>query len=177
MPKVKKFNYLEGDSSLRRKNMETIQELLEMAIRAEIDSENIYSDLSKMVKNYLLKEKLEFLAKEENGHKKMLEHIFSMKYPNKEPEIPDSTKVPLPHIVIKEKEPLSDIFTQAMDAEEKTSKFYTDLSKRMKGEESNILSYMSNVEMSHYYLLKSERELLLNFENYDQYSEMMHIGP
>ncbi len=157
--------------------MASLKELLEMALRSEIDSMNTYKKASENVKNALLKEKFEFLSKEEEKHRQLIENIIKMKFPGEKINIPESTEVPLPRVTVTEKDPISKLITQAMDAELASSKFYEDLSKRFDDEKKAIMLYLSSVEMSHYYFLKSERELILQFENYDQYFEMMHIGP
>ncbi len=158
--------------------MSEIEEMLEMAIRAEIDSEKIYLQVSQMAKNKLLKEKLEFLAKEESKHKELLENIFHIKFQDRELEIPPSTKVPLPQIEIHKNEPLYDILTQAMDAEEKTAIFYQDLAKKLKdGEAASLMQYLSSVEKSHYYLLESEKELLMQMEKYSGNYKYYSLNP
>ncbi len=157
--------------------MASLKELLEMALRSEIDSMNIYKKASENVKSAILKEKFSFLSKEEEKHRVLIENIIRMKYPGEEINIPESTEVPLPRVTVTEKDPISKLLTQAMDAELASSKFYEEISKKFDDDKGTLMLYLSSVEMSHYYFLKSERELILNFENYDQYFEMMHIGP
>jgi len=157
--------------------MTDLKTLLEMALRAEIDSRDIYQKASTMTKNALLKEKFNFLSGEEAKHRVLIENIIKMKFPNEEIEIPESTEVPLPKITISEKDPISKLLTQAMDAEKETSKFYANIAKQLDEENASLMQYLSSIEMSHYYFLQAERDLILKFENYDQYFEMMHVGP
>lgn len=157
--------------------MTNLKKLLEMALRSEIDARDIYENAAKTVKNSLLKEKFNFLSNEEAKHKIMIENIIKMKFPNEKIEIPNSTEVPLPKISIKEGSPISELLTQAMKSEMETSKFYEEISKQLDDENASLMKYLSAIEMSHYYFLQAERDLALKFENYDQYFEMMHIGP
>lgn len=43
--------------------------------------------------------------------------------------------------------------------------------------EKAMARYLSSMEESHYYLLKSELEIAYNFELYDEVHDMMHVGP
>ena len=51
----------------------SVQELLGLAIRSEIDSNAAYSSMAQRVSNPLLKEKFNMLAYEENKHRDVLE--------------------------------------------------------------------------------------------------------
>ncbi|MGC8584550.1 MAG: ferritin family protein [Thermoplasmata archaeon] len=157
--------------------MDELKRLLEMALRSEIDSRDIYKKSADSTKNALLKEKFEFLSGEEEKHRKMIENIIRMKYPDEDINVPESTEVPLPRVTVTEKDPISKLLSQAMDAEMAASKFYENLSTKFDDEKSYLMRYLSSVEMSHYYLLQAEREIILRFEDYDQYFEMMHVGP
>ncbi|MEM0098688.1 MAG: ferritin family protein [Thermoplasmata archaeon] len=157
--------------------MANLKELLEMALRAEIDSNNIYNEYSERVKNSILKEKFKFLANEESKHKVLIENIIKMKFPGEEITVPESTEVPLPVIKISENDPISKLLIQAMNVEKETSKFYENIAKNLDYETGALMRYLSAVEMSHYYFLEAEKELALKFEDYDQYFEMMHVGP
>ncbi|MCG1666737.1 MAG: ferritin family protein [Thermoplasmata archaeon] len=157
--------------------MANLKELLEMALRAEIDSNNIYNEYSERVKNSILKEKFKFLANEESKHKVLIENIIKMKFPGEEITVPESTEVPLPVIKISENDPISKLLIQAMNVEKETSKFYENIAKNLDYETGALMRYLSAVEMSHYYFLEAEKELALRFEDYDQYFEMMHVGP
>ncbi|MEM4121324.1 MAG: ferritin family protein [Thermoplasmata archaeon] len=157
--------------------MANLKELLEMALRAEIDSNNIYNEYSERVKNSILKEKFKFLANEESKHKVLIENIIKMKFPGEEITVPESTEVPLPVIKISENDPISKLLIQAMNVEKETSKFYENIAKNLDYETGALMRYLSAVEMSHYYFLEAEKEIALKFEDYDQYFEMMHVGP
>lgn len=158
--------------------MPQLEEILEIAIKAEIDAARTYKKLAESVDTFLLKDKFHFLEKEEEGHRRLLEKIFESKFPGKEIVLPDKSQVPFPEVKIEEGTPLSSILSQAMEAEKAATEFYKEMEKEMEEErEKSMVSYLSSMEESHYYLLKSEREIAYNFELYDEVHEMMHVGP
>ena len=158
-------------------NFMDLRELLEVAIKSEIDAAENYHKMAEMTNVFLLKDKFNFLENEEKGHRKLLERIYKKKFPDKEIRIPEKG-VPFPEFTIDDKMQLSEIIKKAMEAEEWASKFYKDMEGKMEGEEEKAMArYLAAMEESHYYLLKSELEIAYNFELYDQVHEMMHVGP
>ncbi|KAA0003088.1 MAG: Rubrerythrin [Thermoplasmata archaeon] len=155
-----------------------LKEILEIAIKAEIDAADVYKKLAESVDIFLLKDKFHFLENEEKGHRRLLEKIFENKFPGKEIILPDKSQVPLPEVKIEEGTPLSSIISRAMEAERVAAEFYKEMEKEMGEEKEKVIArYLSSMEESHYYLLKSEREIAYNFELYDEVHEMMHVGP
>ncbi|MFB0564289.1 MAG: ferritin family protein, partial [Candidatus Aminicenantaceae bacterium] len=69
-------------------------EVLAVAIRSEIQAAETYSKISREVKNEILRMKLKFLISEEEKHHKMLERLFSQRFPNEKLEIPDKSFLP-----------------------------------------------------------------------------------
>ena len=57
------------------------KELLAMAIKAEIEANKTYSEIASTLTNPLLQEKFQWLAKEENKHKEILEKLFGILNP------------------------------------------------------------------------------------------------
>jgi rubrerythrin len=155
----------------------SLNELLGMAIKSEIESHDIYMQLAEKVENFILKEKLKFLALEEAKHRELLETIFKLRFPDTELRLPSATMVPVPKFTPKEGAPLSTVLSKAMEAEEEAQKFYSDLIPMFREDKiKQTLKYLSQAEQSHYYQLKGEYEMALNFETYDEYHPMMHIG-
>ena len=109
-------------------SMYTLEDLLLAAIKSEMESNTTYTTLAKKVKNALLKDKLEFLANEEEKHKLVIEDIFRNHFPENEIHIPKKSPVPLPEIVADEETPLSKILQSAMEAEKTAQEFYQSLS-------------------------------------------------
>jgi rubrerythrin len=151
------------------KNMRkaSVQELLGLAIRSEIDSSAAYSSVAQRVSNPLLKEKFNMLAFEEKKHRDILETLCKVLFPEDEIRVPDKTDPALlPSIVISSSSSLVDILYQAMKAERSAENFYADLSRRFKNPQKKILIYLSKVEHSHYTMLESEYILAQDFEDY-----------
>jgi rubrerythrin len=145
----------------------SVETLIGMAIRAEIDANKIYSNLADQVSNPLLKEKFTLLAFEESKHKTILEKFFAKLFPGEEIQIPDKTdQALLPSIQMSPSSPLVDILHQAMEAEKAAENFYLSLSGRVQKPQREILEYLAKVEKSHYHMLHSEYILAQEFEDY-----------
>lgn len=153
-----------------RKNFEeNVPTLIGLAIRAEIDSNQVYSDLSSRLKNPLLKEKFRMLAHEEEKHKQILENLAEKLFPEESLEIPEKTDENLiPSIIIKADTSLVDILNQAMKAEEAAEKFYAEFALKTKDSTRSILEYLSQIEHSHFLMLKSEYSLAQEFADYGE---------
>jgi rubrerythrin len=154
--------------------------LLLTAIKSEIDSKAAYSKLAKRVKNALLKDKLEFLANEEEKHRAFIEDIYRNHFPGEKIKLPKETPVPLPEIQISDENmPLSKVFRSAMEAEQAASEFYKKLSQRFIDETKikTTLLYFANMELGHYKLIEIEKESMERFEEADVYWPMVHAGP
>ena len=153
--------------------------LLLSAIRSEIDSRQTYLDTAAKVKNALLKEKLSFLASEEENHKEIIEAIYREEFPGKRVTIPETSPVPLPEIKITdEMMPITEIFSMAMDAEKAAHDFYVEMSKLY---EENLrikktIEYIATMELGHFKLLEIEKQNMKKFEDFDVYSPMLHVG-
>ncbi len=144
-----------------------VKKLLGYAVRAEIDSNKIYTKLSKRVKNPLLKEKFLVLAFEEKKHKEVLERLFFSLYMGDKlqvPEVVDERLLPAVHI--KPSTTLVEILYQAMGAEKSAQDFYAALAGRVRQSKKKILEYLSKVEKSHYLMLRSEYTLAQQFADY-----------
>jgi len=145
----------------------SVNKLLGIAIRSEIDANKTYSDLAERVSNPLLKEKFQWLAYEENKHKEILEKLYETLFQGDEPQIPDTTdEALLPSIHIGPSSSFADILHQAMESEKSAENFYANLSKRFEDPQKKILTYFSKVEHSHYMMLQSEYALAQDFEDY-----------
>ena len=157
-----------------------LADLLLAAVKSEIESQTIYSQVAQRVKNAFLKERLEFLSREEKKHQKVLESIFRERFPNQPLLVPEKPVVPLPAIHFQgEMAPLSEIFSQAMNAEQAAHDFYLQLADLFADdpEKKNLLLYFYMMEMGHYKLLELEKSNLERLEEYGEEQEMIHVGP
>jgi rubrerythrin len=146
---------------------QTVEELLGVAIRSEIDSNRIYKAWGDRLSNPLLKEKFQWLAKEEQKHKEILEHLYKELQPDAELHIPDQVPEELMvRITIIPSSTFADFLYQAMETEKSAETFYAKLAGRVEDTKKRILNYLSSVEHSHYMMLKSEYTVALVFEDY-----------
>ena len=60
-----------------------LADLLTAAVKSEIDSRKLYSDLAGKVRNAMLKDRFEFLAGEERKHEDLLRKMFGDLFPGK----------------------------------------------------------------------------------------------
>ena len=157
-----------------------LADLLLAAVKGEIDSQAVYSQVARQVKNAFLKERLEFLALEESKHRKALEALFSQRFPGQALQVPEKPVVPLPEIRFRDEQvPLSEIFAQAMTAEQAAHDFYLQLAELFADDvdKKNMLLYFSMMEMGHYKLLDLEKSGMERFEEYGEEQELIHVGP
>ena len=159
-------------------------EVLAVAIRSEREAADIYSRLNDKVKNKLLKKKLEFLIFEEKKHRQILESLFYQRFRDKELKEPEKSFLPPPKDYLKEEASVFDLFKIAIEAEKASEDFYNRAQQRAGDEGTKkTLEYLSRVERSHYFIIKSEIELLeffpdyYNVEDFHFGQEMVHIGP
>ncbi len=159
-------------------------EILAGAVRSEVDAAGFYSKLRERVKNELLREKLKFLIFEEEKHRKTLERLFSQRFPDRVLEIPEKSFLPLIKASLEDKASVLDLFEAALQAEKTSEDFYKTASEKTEDEQSQkVLRYLSRVERSHYFMIKSEIDLLEKFPDYYDVEDfhfgqdMVHVGP
>jgi len=153
------------------------EELFLTAIRAEVDANKIYSKLADGIKNAYLKDKINYLASEEEKHKQYLEKSYSDRFPGKQLELPETTIVPLPELRLPDESvPVTEVLSSAMAAEEAAQEFYTSFAERFEDNPKlkYTLMYFATMELGHYKLLEIEKENVAKFEEYDDYFPMMH---
>ena len=144
------------------------KELLEIAIKSEVDAANVYRSLIKKTSNLVLIDHLKFLADEEEKHKWMLERIFKEEFLNETPTLPPMSVVPLPTVKITENKSLPELLKEAMDAERAAEEFYKKLAERYTGDKKELLLYLSVIEQGHYFLLSNEYHLIKSLSDYEK---------
>jgi rubrerythrin len=154
--------------------------LLVTAIRSEKNSKKIYQHTANRVNNALLKDKLNFLASEEEKHRKIIEGIYKEKFHNRELKIPEKSPVPLPDLIITdEMMPISEVFLMAMNAEKAAYDFYSELARLYENNPKlkKTIEYVATMEVGHYKLIEIEKDNMKKFEDFDIYLPMIHVGP
>jgi rubrerythrin len=159
-------------------------EVLAVAIRSEIEAADFYSRMLARVKNILLQQKLEFLVLEEKKHRKILERLHSQRFPDVALRIPEKTARPRLKAKLDGKSSILELFRAALEAEKLAETFYKDAQKVIRDAGSKkMLEYLSRVERSHYFLIKSEIDLLGRFPDYYDVEDfhlgqdLFHVGP
>ncbi len=156
----------------------TLKDLLRIAMSSEVESRKVYLSLKERVDNLLLKDRFQFLADEEEKHRKYIERIFNKKFPKEEPELSPGITTPLPEIKADDNMPISEILQSAMDAEMAAREFYLQLSEKFEDEEINkMLKIFADMELGHYRLLEVEKNLAEKFEDYESMWPEFHVGP
>ncbi|MGQ9583420.1 MAG: ferritin-like domain-containing protein, partial [Thermoplasmatota archaeon] len=156
------------------------REIFLSAIRSEMDARAVYSELAARVKNVYLKEKLLFLAREEERHRRYLVGLYKRDFKVRRVAPPAASSVPMPALKAPGPgTPASEVIQSAMEAERAAMEFYTAFAARFEpgSDEARTLSYFAQMERGHYLLLESERELMTREEWFDTSWPMMHAGP
>jgi len=158
--------------------------VLESAIKAEIDAADFYTKLQGKIRNELLLQKLKFLAYEEEKHRKILERLFGQRFGSREIHIPDRSFLKPEESAFNDASPVLDLFKIALNAEKKSEDYYGAAGKAAQDPDSRrILVYLSRVERSHYYMIRSEIDLLekypdyYNVEKFHEGQDLFHVGP
>ncbi len=158
----------------------TLEELLQSAIKSEVESNEVYTKLAGRVGNFVLKDRLNFLADEELKHKKFIESLHKKNLPDVEITLPEKSPVPLPKVNIEDENmELRELFFQAMEAEKAANEFYLGFADRYQDdtEIKNTLIYLASMEMNHYHILETEHDSIDMFEEYETGWPFIHIGP
>jgi rubrerythrin len=159
-------------------------EILAAAIRSEIEAADFYAGILAKVKNILLQQKLGFLVSEEKKHRRILETLYAQRFPGVELKVPPSLAPPPAPPGRTGPATVLDLFKIALGAEKRAELFYRDGRSAMTDPGSRkMLEYLSRVERSHYFLIKSEIDLLARFpdyydvEDFHMGQDLFHIGP
>ena len=160
----------------------TIEKALSMAYRSEVEAEETYKKLKKGVKNFVLRDKLQFLINEEKKHQKLLQALFKKLFNGKEIVQDEKSFLPKLTLALKEETAIPDLIELAMELEKVSEEFYDHLSEEIENRSiQEILQYLASMEHGHYFLLKGEYELCLKDEMYynrdDFQYDMIHVGP
>lgn len=139
-----------------------LDELLLTGIKSEVEAESAYMKVADAIKNPFLRERLEFLAKEEGKHRIFLENLFKEAYPGRRIELPENSKIAMPEIrLYGEDGTMRDVLVvldDAMEAEKGAYEFYNSLAERFTDEKMRkIVKHLALMEMDHFQILEMER--------------------
>lgn len=155
---------------------------LAMALKSEFDTEKLYLKIQSQVKNFVLKDKLDFLISEEKKHQKLIEALYQKMFSGKIVKPAEKSLMPKLTLSLDETHTVPDLLEMAMDIEKLSEEVYDKLADET--EERGIqelLRYLASMEHSHYFLIKGEYDLCIQDESYferdDFQYDMVHIGP
>ena len=149
-------------------------------IKAETEAKAVYTALAKSIENAYMKDKMKFLANQEEKHRRGLVRLYAKETKKKKVVVPKTTPVPLPAIKAPGRDTLaSEVIASAMVAEKAAEDFYLSFARRFPAgsEQAYLLIYFANMEKGHYQLLENDKTLMEKEEYYDNSFPMMHVGP
>jgi rubrerythrin len=148
----------------------TSLEALGIAIRSEIDAQEVYKDLASMCEEELMRDKFLNMHNEERKHQLLLEKMYKDMFPEVDLSLPPSR---LPKEVkdssARKKCSIKEILHLAIDEEKKSREFYLDCAETVTDlSGKRMFRFLADMEFSHQSLLNAELEL---FEKYPAYFE------
>jgi rubrerythrin len=146
----------------------TALEALGIAIRSEIDAQEVYSDLVDMCGDELLKNRFLSLFHEERRHQTLLEAKYKEMFPETDLALPQSQ---LPAEVVKsnnrKKMQIKDVLRLAINEEKRAREFYLDCAVTAKDLSGNrMFRFLADMEFSHQMILVAELELIEKYPSY-----------
>ena len=162
----------------------TSLEIMGIAIKSEIEAGQVYDRLAQSVRNRALNEKLLFLKGEEEKHRAILEEMYAKRFPEVQLLLPPRSLLPKVDIATSEATAVPELLEIAMEWEKLSEEFYADFARRAEDARGRaVLQYLSEMESSHYHLLRTERDFISQFPGYYNVEEfhfgdeMVHLGP
>jgi len=162
-----KKEIIEGEKNMDLDNY-GLEEIFLAAIRSELGSKIVYLKLAWRTEDNILEDRLVFLAREEDKHRRLLEDFYKDTLKRKYVMVPQASPVPLPEIDIDDEDLTeADILEAAMEAELAAHEFYKALAERA-GRDildarhiiKKYVEYFADMELNHYRILGMELERL-----------------
>jgi rubrerythrin len=146
----------------------TSLEALGIAIRSEIDSQNVYKDLAELCEDDLLKERFLNLAQEEKKHQLIFEKMYSDMFPEVDLVLPASQ---LPSKAIdtecRKKMGLKDVLMVAIEEEKRMHNFYENFAMNVKDlSGKRMFRFIADMEYKHRLILQAEYEIIEKYPKY-----------
>lgn len=146
----------------------TALEALALAIRIEMDAQELYQNLASMTENDLLKERFLNLYQEERRHQVLLEKKYREMFPNVDLQLPETQ---LPRGILDEKiaksPGIKDVLQIAIDEVKKAKEFYLDCAET-EGDLSGkrMFRFLADMKFSHQMILNAELEVIEKYPSY-----------
>ncbi len=143
----------------------TIEDILGMAVKTELEAHNFYKDLADKVANDHVKSKILSLAGDEMRHKRLMEEMYR-KMIGKEPEtlptrgVPDILKA-VASLQINDRTQVMHVLDMAMEAELAAAKFYNHGATISPDSKTrSVFEQLVHEEDGHYNYLAAEKSAL-----------------
>jgi rubrerythrin len=138
-------------------NEKDFQEVIQFAIEREIESVDFYTKASRVVKFSGSKELFLDFAKEEQGHRKLLENIHMERVGQTRIETIPNLRISdyMVDAEFRPEMPYADILRMAMKREERSIQLYHDLKEPVQDEDlKKLFSFLVQEETKHKYRLE-----------------------
>jgi rubrerythrin len=155
-------------------------EVFGVAIKSEIEAAGAYQRMLEMSDRPDVKKKLRFLRDEEIKHRRMLEDMYRKEFSDIKLVLPARGLAPKLTAAVSRDTPLLRLFELAMEAEKTSEVFYAEAAERSESQSGRqLLAYLSGMERGHYFVLKSEYDLMQQFDKFASYKKFSqeHLGP
>lgn len=151
-----------------------------VAVRSEIEAAQAYLRMMHSVTRSDVKRKLRFLRDEERKHRTLLEEMYRQEFPDVKLELPDQGLAPRLQAALDADAALDRLFELATAAEKTSEQFYAEAAERSESQSGRkLMAYLSGMERGHYFILKSEYDLMMEFDRLASYKKftLEHLGP
>jgi len=146
----------------------TALEALGIAIRSEIDAQELYKELADKCNNDLLKNRLLILHNEEKRHQTILENIHKQLFSEVELKIPPTETIKKKIFgEVKKPEKITDLLKYAIDLERKSKEFYLDCAELVQDlSGKRMFRFLADMEFNHQMMLTNELEMIEKYPTY-----------
>jgi rubrerythrin len=146
----------------------TSLEALGIAIRSEIDAQNLYEELTKRTPSASVGSRFKQLLKEEKQHQQILTDVYNRLFPQTELKLPPSVlAVGFDSKDKRSSKSLLEVLQLAIDEERKSREFYLDAAEQtpeLSGKK--MFRFLADMEYSHQMRLQAEYEMCSRYPNY-----------
>jgi rubrerythrin len=146
----------------------TALEALGLAVRCEIDAQELYQNLVSLTDNDLLKERFLNLSQEEKRHQLLLEKKYKEMFPNVELKIPPCQ---LPGEMMDKSVGkgmgIKGVLKLAIDESKRVKEFYLDCTETttdLSGK--RMFRFLADMKFSHQMMLNAELEMIEKYPSY-----------
>ena len=146
----------------------TALEVLGVAIRAEIDAQEMYREMARRVASPRAKERFHLLVSEEQQHQGILERKYQQMFPQVPLKLPPSQLPPTAATADLRKDlSLREALEVAIQEERHARDFYLDASSVVDDLTGKaMLKFIADMEYSHQMALTAEYDMLVKYPNY-----------